>query len=149
MKRLVALSLLAVSITGCSTTARMDVTDLNHYRIDCSRRDEQLAFLKGHMPNQTERITNGMRMTSPVGFVQTIADGTFHEERAMFDRRQQAIARMIIGEIESNCPVQIKPQGCVHINESFPSGDAQGARCYQSRNPRPVVNRWEVMLDSK
>jgi hypothetical protein len=125
----------------------MNVVDLNHYRVDCSRREEQLAFLHGNIPSPNERLVNGMRVTSPIGFVHTMSDGTYYEERAVFDRRQQAIARMIISEIESNCPLRPRPQGCVHINESFPSGDAQGARCYQSRNPRPVVNRWEAIVD--
>ena len=138
--------LLAVLLSGCTTPARMNVQDLNHYKIDCSRRDEQLAFLQSYFPTPNERIVNGMRMTSPTGAVYTMIDGTYYEERAMFDRRQEGIARVIIHQIHSYCPAPApKPQGCVHINETFPAGSSQRARCYQTANPKPVVNRWEVV----
>lgn len=138
--------LLAVILSGCTTPARMNVQDLNHYKIDCSRKEEQLAFLQGFFPTPNERIVNGMRMTSPTGSVYTMIDGTYYEERAMFDRRQEGIARVIIHQIHSYCPAPTpQPQGCVHINETFPAGSSQGARCYQKTNPNPVVNRWEVV----
>jgi len=136
----------AVLLAGCTTPSRMNVQDLNHYQIDCSRREEQLAFLQGFFPTPNERIVNGLRITSPLGIVDTTADGTYYEERAMYDRRQESIARVIIHQIHSYCPApRPQPQGCVHINETFPAGSSQGARCYQKSNPKPVVNRWEVV----
>jgi hypothetical protein len=138
--------LAAAFLAGCTTPSRMDVQDLNHYKIDCSRREEQLAFLQGFFPTPNERIVNGLRITSPLGIVDTTADGTYYEERAMYDRRQESAARVIIHQIHSYCPApQPQPQGCVHINETFPTGSSQGARCYQKSNPKPVVNRWEVV----
>ena len=131
--------------SGCTTTSKMNVVDLNYYQIDCERRDEQLAFLRRQMPTKNERIINGLQMTSVIGTVSSISNGTYAEERATFDRRQEAIARLIIYQIEAYCPAPTpKPQGCVHIREDMPAGSSQGARCYSGGNTTPVVNRWEV-----
>lgn len=139
------LLLLAVLATGCTTPSRMNVVDLNHYQIDCSRREEQLAFLKSQMPTKNDRYINALRMTSVVGTASSMANGTYNEERATFDRRQEAIARLIIYQIESQCPeLPRQPQGCIHINEDLPAGSSQGARCYSSEKTTPIVNRWEV-----
>ena len=132
-------------ITGCTTSSRMNVVDLNYYQIDCERRDEQLAFLRGQMPTKNERIINGLQMTSVIGTVSSISNGTYQEDRAVFDRRQESIARLIIYQIEAYCPApKPKPQGCIHINEDLPAGSSQGARCYSGGNTTPIVNRWEV-----
>lgn len=148
MKALIVLSLIV--LTGCSTTSRMNVEDLNHFKIDCSKREEQLTFLRRQMPTRDDRYVSAMRATSPMGVITTIADGTYYEDQAMYKRRQESIVRDFIRTIEHYCPQPVQQvQGCVHINESFPSGDAQGARCYQSRNLRPVVNRWEALVDPK
>ena len=144
MKLLLAICGIAV-LSGCSTASRMDVEDLNYFRVDCSRRHEQLAFLERQMPSQSERYINGMRMTSPISVFISVVDGTYYESRAMYNDRQQDIARTLIYQIKSHCPeLQAKPQGCTHISESFPSGSAQGALCYQRAQSTPVVSRWEV-----
>lgn len=138
--------LMAFFITGCSTPSRMNVIDLDYYQIDCSRRDEQLAFLRRQMPTKNEQMINGMRMTSPVGVVSSIANGTYYEERATFDRKQQAIARIKIYQIESQCPeLPPQPQGCIQINEQFPSGNSQGIQCYKNTTNKPIINKWEVV----
>lgn len=137
--------MMAFFATGCTTSSRMNVVDLDYYQIDCSRREEQLAFLKQQMPTKNERIINGLAMTSVVGTVSSIANGSYQEDRATFDRKQQAIARIKIYQIESQCPeLPRQPQGCIHINEDLPAGSSQGARCYSGQNTTPIVNRWEV-----
>lgn len=143
MKYLIVL--LTIYLAGCTTTSRMNVVDLDYYQIDCSRRDEQLAFLKRQMPTKNERLTNGLAMTSVFGTASSISQGTYQEERATFDRKQEAIARIKIYQIESQCPpLPRQPQGCTHINENFPAGSTQGARCYSGEKTTPIVNRWEV-----
>lgn len=144
-----ALLLLLAILAGCTTPSRMDVADLNHYRIDCDRREEQLAFLHSQIPTREERMNSTLRITSITGTIASMVDGTYQEERAVIDRKQESIARLTIYQIETYCPKPVaKPQGCTHINESFPAGTSQGARCYQKSNPKPVVNRWE-MVDPK
>ena len=145
MKLLAAL-LLVIVTTGCTTPSRMDVHDLNHYKIDCDRQDEQLAFLVSQLPTTTDKHITAFRLTSPFGTIASMVDGTYYEERAVYDQRQLAIIRLTIYQIQTYCPKPVaKPQGCVHLNESFPAGTSQGARCYQNGRVTPVVNRWEVV----
>lgn len=144
MKALVALSLIAVA--GCTTTSRMDIADLDHFRIDCSRKEEQLAFLNRQFPGQSDRYVNAFRVTSVVGTAASMYDGTYNEERALYENKHAAVARLLIFQIHSNCPTAPKrPQGCVHLNEDLPSGTAQGAVCYQDRQSTAVVKRWGVV----
>lgn len=144
MKNLALLAL--VGITGCTTTSRMNVADLNYFQIDCNRREEQMAFLQRQMPDQGDRAVNAFRMTSVVGLAMSASDGTYYEERATFDGRQAAIARLIMYQIQAYCPPAVQqPQGCTHINEELPSGSAQGAVCYRNRKTTSVVKRWEVI----
>lgn len=144
MKLLAVLSL--VLVTGCTTTSKMNIVDLNHYKIDCARKEEQLAFLQRQFPSEQDRWTNAFRMTSVVGTAMSVNDGTYLEERATFDNRQQAVARYLIYQIRNNCRNDIqRAQGCTHINEEMPSGSAQGAVCYQNRQSTAVVKRWGVI----
>jgi len=134
---------------ACSTPANMSVQDLNYYKIDCDRQFEQLAFLNRQFISPQDRMINSLRVTSPIGTAVSMSQGTYYEDRATFDRKQDAIAKLLIYQIHQHCPKpEAKPQGCIHVNESFPAGDSQGARCYQRATPNPVVNRWGV-IDTK
>ncbi len=143
MKPLLISSLLL--LTACSTPAKMDIVDLNYYQIDCNRREEQLAFLQRQMTTSNERLVNGLRMTSPLAVAGSILSGTYEQERATYDRRNDAAARLLIHQINSYCPqnVPAKPQGCTTVLEQMPSGNSQGTRC----NIRNRTNRWEALVD--
>lgn len=146
MKTLVVLGVIVLA--GCSTTSRMDIADLNHFQIDCNRREEQIAFLQQHMSTRTERLTNGLMMSSSAGVITTIGEGTYREHRALYDRRYDAVARLTIYQIQAYCPPpQPKPQGCTTINEGMPSGFSQGKVCYQAGKTSPVIKRWEPLVD--
>ena len=147
-KLLLAISALAV-LSGCSTTtpANMDVVDLNYYRIDCSRQEEQLAFLQRQIPTRQDRLNNGLRMTSVAGSVQSVVEGTYTENRATFDQRQQAIADNLIVSIRRHCPKpQPRPQSCLTITESMPSGASGGTQC-RLPNGKPALTRWEAFTN--
>lgn len=144
--KLIMLLVAAIVTTGCTTPSRMNVQDLNHFRIDCDRRVEQLAFLRSQLPTRDEKMYSAFRVTSVVGTTASIIDGTYHEERAVVDRKHESIIHLTIYQIETYCPKpKPKPQGCIHINESFPAGSSQGARCFQAGKTHPVVNRWEMI----
>lgn len=144
MKALAILSLIAV--TGCTTTSKMDIADLSHFKIDCSRKEEQLAFLERQFSSQQDKFVNAFRVTSIVGTAASMHDGTYTEERAMYENYHSAVARNLIFKIKSSCHTETKrPQGCVHLNEELPSGSAQGAVCYQNRQSTAVVKRWAVI----
>lgn len=149
MRLLLAISLL--SLAGCgttTTTSRMDVIDLDHFQIDCKYRDEQMAFLRGQIPTVNERWKNALRITSPTGSVVAMANGTYYEERAMFDRKQEYIAKNLIRTIHDWCPeTKARPQGCVTVTEQLPSGNGQGTKCYRGTDPKPVINKWEAIVD--
>jgi hypothetical protein len=148
MRLLLAISLLTLAGCSTTTTSRMDVVDLNHFQIDCKYRDEQIAFLQGQIPTENDRWKSAFRITGPVGAVTALIDGTYHEERATLDRRQEYIAKGIIRTISNWCPVlTAQPQGCVTVTEQLPSGNGQGTKCYRGSNPIPVVNRWEAIVD--
>lgn len=147
--KLAAVILSLAVVSGCTTTSKMNIVDLNYFKIDCNNQEEQLAFLRKQAPSQQDRMANALRITSTTGTLMSLSDRTYDEERATFDGRQEAVAKLLVYQIQNHCPrPQAKTQGCVHINETFPSGSSQGARCYQAANPRPVVNRWE-MIDPK
>lgn len=148
MRLVLAISLLALAGCSTTTTSKMDVVDLNRFQIDCKYRDEQIAFLQGQIPTVNDRWRNALRITSPVASAVSIADGTYYEERAMFDRRQEHIAKNLIRTIHDWCPAPVaRPQGCVTVTEQLPSGNGQGTKCYRGNNPKPVVNRWEAIVD--
>lgn len=147
-KLLLAAAVIA-ALSGCTTTtpANMDVVDLNYYQIDCKRREEQMAFLQRQIPSQHDRLVNGLRMTSVSGSVQSAFEGTYTENRATFDRRQQAIADNLILSIRRHCPApEPKPQSCLSIRENMPSGASGGTQC-RTPNGKPAVTRWEAFTN--
>lgn len=146
MKTLVILA--TVLLVGCTTTKRMPADDLAAFRPDCSRKEEQLRWLNAQMPSRNEAQLSSMAMTSVVGTVVTIANGTYDEHRAVYDRRSQAMIRSYIKELETWCPASAqKPQGCTHVREDFVVGSSQGSVCYTKGQTKPVVNKWEALVD--
>lgn len=140
--------LAVVLATGCSTTKRMPTEDLRHFKPDCSRKEEQLRWLNSQMPSRGESQISAMAMTSVVGTVASVANGTYHEHRAVYDRRTQAMIRSYIRELETWCPApNPKPQSCTHIREDFEVGSSQGSVCYAKGQTKPVVNKWEALVD--
>lgn len=146
MKLLVVLA--AVALVGCSTTKRMSANDLAAFKPDCSRKEEQLRWLNAQMPSRNEAQISALTMSSVFGTVATVANGTYDEHRAVYDRRSQAMIRSYIKELETWCPApKLKPQGCTQIREDFEVGSSQGSVCYTKGQAKPVVNKWEALVD--
>jgi hypothetical protein len=126
----------------------MDIDDLNHFRVDCNRREEQLRFLHSQMPSRWDQQRDGLAVTSIGGTVLSIIDGSYDRRRDVHDRRTQAVIRSYIREIETYCPTK-KPKaaGCVTVREEYNSGFGQGQRCYDGRSQAPAINRWEAEVD--
>lgn len=140
--------LFTVMLVGCSTTKRMNAEDLSAFRPDCSRKEEQLRWLKAQMPSRSDAQLSALTMTSVVGTVVTVANGTYDEHRAVYDRRSQAMIRSFINELETWCPQQAqRPQGCTHVREDFAVGSSQGSVCYAKGQTKPVVSKWEALVD--
>jgi hypothetical protein len=140
--------LIPLVLVGCSTTHRMPTQDLRYFKPDCSRKDEQLRWLKAQMPSRGEAQLSSLMVTSVYGTVANLANGTYDEHRAVHDRRTQAMVRSYIKELETWCPApKPKPQSCTHVREDFDVGSSQGVVCYTKGQTKPVVNKWEALVD--
>jgi hypothetical protein len=136
--------------------ARMSIEDLNAYKLDCYRYDEQMAFLKWHIPTRKERIANGLALTSMFGLVSSVADGTWPDQEALRDGRYDNTAQILISQLENRCQpgaehaVKKQPQGCLHLDESMTAGASTGASCIQNtgNGGQTKTTRWEALVDN-
>jgi hypothetical protein len=101
MKYIILLSLLAA---GCTTTARMNYADVDHFTIDCSKKREQLEFLNTQWPSDKDRLINAFTISSTGGYILSNADGTYKERRKLNDGYYTNSLRILIYQIESTCP---------------------------------------------
>ena len=140
---------LIVVATGCAATdtKRMSMWDLNHFVPDCSRKEEQLKWLRAQMPTSWEQFRDSMTVSSVGGTVWTLADGTYDQRRDVHDRRTQAVIRSYIGDLERYCVNKPQPAGCQTVRDSNQFGSSQGQRCYDGKRARPVIDRWQPMVD--
>ena len=95
--------LIAMLSAGCTTTARMDIASIDDMRIDCSKKQEQLDFLRAQWPSHNEQISNGMTITSSLGYILTNADGTYQKRRVMADGGYTSTLRLKIEQVKSVC----------------------------------------------
>ncbi|CAB4133481.1 hypothetical protein UFOVP257_214 [uncultured Caudovirales phage] len=102
MQKIIILFLLLLA--GCTTTARMSRQDLVNFRIDCSKKQEQIDFLMSQWPSDNDRILNGLMLTSSSGFIATVADGTYQERKDLNDGRYTTQLRLMIRDIQTSCP---------------------------------------------
>jgi hypothetical protein len=124
----------ALSLTACSTTFwytptphQVDFQDLNYFKWDCPHAPEQMAFLRQQLA-----------MTSPFPG----------------DAPRRAIIYKNMNEMKMYCGQQLaKPAGCTHVREDMTSGSAQATVCNANGRlgpaERPVVNRWDPLVDTK
>ena len=77
----------------------MSVDDLNYYQIDCSKRDEQIAFLKSQMSTVDDRLSSVFNTASLVGQIGTRIDGSYDQHQAIRNREYDAIARVKIDQL--------------------------------------------------
>ena len=132
MKRLLLLS--SLSLVACANNTvlwnppdhNMDFADLNRFQWDCGHAAEQTAFLKDELAKTT---------------------------RYQFDDARRAIIYKNINEMNTACPaVYPKTKSCVHTREDSTLGTGQSTVCElapRNATERPVVSRWEAIVDSK
>ena len=97
------LPLILVLLAGCTTTARMSHQDIGHMQIDCTKKQEQLDFLRNQWPSDNERIVNGLMITSSMGFFNSIVDGTYQERKDWMDGYLTNALQMKITRIRERC----------------------------------------------
>ena len=77
-------------------------------------------------------------------------NGTFSEDYAMFNGKQELAARVSIRQLETYCFDEVVPQkkqGCVSVNENTKAGASAGAQCRPAGSTKPIT-RWEAMVDN-
>jgi hypothetical protein len=87
---------------GCTTTARMTRQEVDAIRINCSQKQQQLTFLRSQMLDDNEQLVNGLMITSSLGFISSIADGTYQQRRDFMNGYNSGI-RLKIDQIQSLC----------------------------------------------
>lgn len=97
------LPLILLLLAGCTTTARMNRHDIDNITIDCTKKQQQLDFLRSQIPSKNERIVNAMILSSTVGFVSSVADGTYQDRRDWHDGGLTSTIRLTIDQIQSTC----------------------------------------------
>lgn len=91
---------------GCAggTTSVVGIQDLNHYRVDCSRKPEQLAFLRTQLDAvERDHNSNALMLRSSGGQLATINDNTFVDRRYRARGYHEALIRSYINWIEDYC----------------------------------------------
>jgi hypothetical protein len=110
------------------TAQRMSTDDLNHYQFDCEHVADQRAFLYSQLRQISRYDVN-------------------------------SLDRAIILNILSNMDFCSKEKqkvavGCVHVREDMQSGSANATICNSdpnglTRSERPIINRWDPLVDKR
>jgi hypothetical protein len=98
------LSITVALLSGCTTTARIDFESLNRFQIDCSKKQEQLGFLRSQWPSYSDQLVNGMMITSTLGYVSSNVDGTYQERMKLYNGAYTSVLRLLIYDIQKTCP---------------------------------------------
>jgi hypothetical protein len=147
MKIILMPVLAMVAVTAQATdTRRMDMNDLNHFIPDCSRKAEQMRWLESQLPSRWERQQDSLSVTSVGGTIWSVINGTYDQRKNIHDGRTTAVVRSYIQDLERWCPNEPKPAGCITVRDSTNAGASQGQRCHDGRGPKPVIDRWEAVV---
>jgi len=89
--------------SGCTTTAHMDRTTLNSMRIDCSKKQEQIDFLRSQVPSERDHLVNGFMIRGTFGTFNSIRDGTYKDRLDQDDGGLTNAIRLQIYNIQKQC----------------------------------------------
>ena len=124
------------------------MNDLDYFKPDCKRRDEQLRWLSSQLPSRTDVMVNRAATGGLEGYIWTNLDGTYEQRHAVASGRYQMVILAHMDYLKRYCPTpRPRPANCVTIHEDMKSGSAVGKRCQDGRNPAPVINRWDPLVD--
>jgi len=97
------LPLILLLLAGCTTTARMNRHDIDNITIDCTKKQQQLDFLRSQWPGDNERIANAMILSSTAGFISSITDGTYQDRKDWADGGLTSTLRLKILQVKETC----------------------------------------------
>jgi hypothetical protein len=99
-----AIALLPILIlAGCASSQRMSIDDLNYYQIDCNKREEQQVFLRSQLSSPNDRLSSVFNTSSVLGQINTRLDGTYSQHEAIQRREYDAIARVKLMDLNTQC----------------------------------------------
>ena len=101
MLRLVLLA--SLSLVGCASSQRMDIADFDHYKLDCSKYEEQRAFLESQMSNTNDRVVAAFSTGSTLTQIFSAMNGTYDQHKAIHGRRYDAVARVQLRDLNERC----------------------------------------------
>jgi hypothetical protein len=81
----------------------MNRHEIDAITIDCTKKQQQLDFLRSQWPSDNERIINGLMISSAIGFISSVADGTYQERKDWVDGGLTSALRIKIDQINSLC----------------------------------------------
>ena len=93
----------AVLSTACTTPVRMDYNGLNTFKINCDKKEEQMAFLQSQLPTEREAITNYFIISNWSGFFASNADGTYNDRQKLFNNYHTAVIKANINQLRQQC----------------------------------------------
>jgi hypothetical protein len=89
----ICLLILCASQVACTTPARMSANELSNFQYDCSKREEQYQFLESQKYTENERFMTALQMTSILGIVSNIFNGTADDSRDAMDGKHEAMIK--------------------------------------------------------
>ena len=102
MKKILFMAL-CVSQAACTTPTRMSADDLSKYQIDCNRRYEQHQFLESQRYNDNQRLILAGQMTSALGIIANIWNGTAADSSAGMNGEHEAMIKAQQRQLRQRC----------------------------------------------
>ena len=100
----VCVTLAILLTTGCSTVQRtpMAFADLDHFKVNCKKKAEQIAFLQSMRPTNDEKLFAGLStIFQPWNY---IVDPYGHDSnRAVSTGRSEWVINQLLMELRDNC----------------------------------------------
>jgi hypothetical protein len=131
---------------GFAETWRMHPNDLNHFRPDCSIKEQQLVWLASQHPTPWEVFKNDVFGKGLLSYLIQTYQGTYERHRVIHDRQQVAVVKWLMFNLRATCDwSSVKPVQCTQVTDQTNSGSAVGKKCWDGRNHQPYINWWEVV----
>lgn len=89
----VAIIVFCLLQTACATPTRMSADDLANFQYDCNKREEQYRFLESQKYSDNERLMVALQMTSILGIVSNMYNGTAEDSSAAMRGEHEAMIK--------------------------------------------------------
>lgn len=103
MKTLVITAVIAAALTGCASSQRMSIEDLNNFQYDCSRYDEQREFLLKQYPSRRDRQAALLGVGSIMSMISSKVEGTYDQHQSIRTGELQATVKYKLHQLDVAC----------------------------------------------